>query len=100
MYPVVNLRRLGVGARAYVEGLEDAMVRTAGVYGVCARVRRAACARVTPSPCRRVPPPPFPPPPRTYWDDQRAFSSASAWLLPGGRGSTGPSLARFGLPGA
>ena len=39
MYPVVNLRRLGVGARAYVEGLEDAMVRTAGAYGVCARVR-------------------------------------------------------------
>ena len=39
MYPVVNLRRLGVGARAYVEGLEDAMVRTAGVYGVSARVR-------------------------------------------------------------
>ena len=39
MYPIVNLRRLGVGARAYVEGLEDAMVRTAGVYGVSARVR-------------------------------------------------------------
>ena len=39
MYPVVNLRRLGVGARVYVEGLEDAMVRTAGVYGVSARVR-------------------------------------------------------------
>lgn len=42
VYPVVNLRRLGVGARAYVEGLEDAMVRTAGVYGVSARVRAAA----------------------------------------------------------
>ena len=40
MYPIVNLRRLGVGARVFVEGLEDAMVRTAGAYGVSARVRR------------------------------------------------------------
>ncbi|KAK9825202.1 hypothetical protein WJX81_008281 [Elliptochloris bilobata] len=39
MYPIVNLRRLGVGARAYVEGLEDAMVRVAGAYGVSARGR-------------------------------------------------------------
>lgn len=40
MYPIVNLRRLGVGARVFVEGLEDAMVRTAGACGVSARVRR------------------------------------------------------------
>lgn len=39
-YPVVNLRRLGLGARAYVEGLEDCMVRTAGAFGISARAPR------------------------------------------------------------
>lgn len=39
VYPIVNLRELGVGARAYVEGLEDAMVRALGAYGIAARVR-------------------------------------------------------------
>ncbi len=39
VYPIVSLRELGLGARAYVEGLEDALIRTAGVYGVQARVR-------------------------------------------------------------
>lgn len=33
-YPVVRLRRLGVGARAYVEGLEDAVAAAARAFGV------------------------------------------------------------------
>ena len=47
VYPVVGLRALGLGARAYVEGLEDCLIRVAGVYGLHAR----------------VPPPPPPPSP-------------------------------------
>jgi lipoate-protein ligase B len=39
VYPIVSLRELGVGPRAYVEGLEDALIRTAGVHGISARVR-------------------------------------------------------------
>jgi lipoyl(octanoyl) transferase 2 len=42
VYPIVNLRELGLGARAYVEGLEDALIRTAGVHGISARVGRPA----------------------------------------------------------
>ena len=38
LYPVVNLRRLGLGARAYVETLEDCMVAACGHYGIQARV--------------------------------------------------------------
>jgi lipoyl(octanoyl) transferase len=38
-YPVLGLRALGLGARAYVEGLEDALVRTLGVHGLSARGR-------------------------------------------------------------
>lgn len=38
VYPIVSLRPLGVGARAYVEGLEDVVVRTLGRYGIAARV--------------------------------------------------------------
>ncbi|KAF6252536.1 lipoyl transferase [Scenedesmus sp. NREL 46B-D3] len=38
-YPIVNLRQLGLGARAFVEGLEDAMVQTAGCFGIQARGR-------------------------------------------------------------
>mmetsp|Transcript_3358 Transcript_3358/g.6979 ORF Transcript_3358/g.6979 Transcript_3358/m.6979 type:complete len:261 (-) Transcript_3358:85-867(-) len=34
LYPIVNVRDLGVGARRYVEGLEDVMVNTAAEYGV------------------------------------------------------------------
>eukprot|EP00882_Tetradesmus_deserticola_P025760 GHRQ01028323.1.p1 GENE.GHRQ01028323.1~~GHRQ01028323.1.p1 ORF type:complete len:100 (+),score=12.06 GHRQ01028323.1:265-564(+) len=33
-YPIVNLRQLGLGARAFVERLEDAMVQTAGCFGI------------------------------------------------------------------
>lgn len=33
-YPIINLRQLGLGARAFVEGLEDAMVQTAGCFGI------------------------------------------------------------------
>ncbi len=38
VYPIVSLRQLGVGPRAYVEGLEDTLVRTLGRYGISARV--------------------------------------------------------------
>jgi len=38
LYPIVNLRELRVGARAYVEGLEDTMISAVGAYGVEAKV--------------------------------------------------------------
>jgi lipoate-protein ligase B len=38
-YPVLALRGWGLGARAYVEGLEDAMAAVAGAYGVAAHGR-------------------------------------------------------------
>lgn len=38
-YPILGLRGLGLGARAYVEALEDAVVSAAGAYGVSARGR-------------------------------------------------------------
>ncbi len=38
-YPVVHVRHLGCGARAYVEGLEDVMAATAARHGVHARGR-------------------------------------------------------------
>lgn len=38
-YPIVNIRQLGVGARAWVEGLERSVVSTAALHGVRARVR-------------------------------------------------------------
>ena len=38
MYPVINLRRLRLGARAYVETLEDCMVAACSHSGVQARV--------------------------------------------------------------
>ena len=41
-YPIVNLRRLRLGARAYVEGLEDTVVATVGQYGLHARVQHLA----------------------------------------------------------
>lgn len=44
VYPIVSLRPLGVGARAYVEGLEDVLVRTLGRYGIAARVSCAGVA--------------------------------------------------------
>ena len=37
-YPIVNLRRLKIGARAYVEGLEDTVIATLDQYGLQARV--------------------------------------------------------------
>ncbi len=36
-YPVVRLRRLGLGVRAYVERLEEVLIRTAAAYSVEAR---------------------------------------------------------------
>jgi len=41
-YPVVCLRSLGLGARRYVEALEDACVRAAGRWGVHAEGRQPA----------------------------------------------------------
>ena len=41
LYPIVDLRRLKKGARAYVEGLEDTVVKTLAVYGVQAQVNVA-----------------------------------------------------------
>ena len=38
LYPIVNLRRLRRGARAYVEGLEDTVVDTLSNYGIQAQV--------------------------------------------------------------
>lgn len=45
-YPVVALRGVGVGARAYVEGLEDVMIAAAASFGVQARGRVPAMAGV------------------------------------------------------
>jgi lipoate-protein ligase B len=39
IYPVLSLRRLGCGARAYVEGLEDVMAAVAASHGVRAAGR-------------------------------------------------------------
>lgn len=39
MYPIVNLRRLKRGARAYVEGLEDSVIAAVGRFDIAARVR-------------------------------------------------------------
>ena len=50
IYPVINLRRLGLGARAYVEGLEDTVIATLGAFGIDARVRTHAGTR----PCSPV----------------------------------------------
>ena len=38
LYPIVNLRELRLGARKYVETLEDIMIDTAATFGVKARV--------------------------------------------------------------
>ena len=38
-YPIVNLRRLKCGARAYVEGLEDTVIAAVGEYGLSAQVQ-------------------------------------------------------------
>lgn len=45
-YPIINIRQLGLGARAYVEGLEQVMVQTAGCYGiqVCFAADCTCCA--------------------------------------------------------
>lgn len=39
LYPVASLRRLGLGARAYVDALEDAMIGAAARWGVRADAR-------------------------------------------------------------
>lgn len=38
-YPILSLRGLSLGARAYVETLEDTIIAVAGAYGVAARGR-------------------------------------------------------------
>ncbi len=45
-YPIVDLRQLRVGARAYVEGLEDAMIRTLGCFGLQVGVWTVRCSTV------------------------------------------------------
>ncbi|KAJ7556167.1 hypothetical protein O6H91_05G072100 [Diphasiastrum complanatum] len=39
LYPILDLRQMGLGARRYVEGLEDCMIKVAEKYGVHARGR-------------------------------------------------------------
>lgn len=37
LYPIISLREFGLGARRYVENLEDTMIKLASVYGIQAR---------------------------------------------------------------
>lgn len=37
LYPIISLRDIGIGARKYVEKLEQTMIEMAGLYGVRAR---------------------------------------------------------------
>lgn len=46
LYPILHLRALGLGARRYVEGLEDVMVGVAARHGVAARGRLPRAAGV------------------------------------------------------
>lgn len=39
VYPIINLRTLGLGARKYVEALEDAMIDSAAIYGLSCQGR-------------------------------------------------------------
>ncbi|KAK3254122.1 hypothetical protein CYMTET_36652, partial [Cymbomonas tetramitiformis] len=39
LYPIVDVRGLGIGARRYVEGLEDVMISAAAKYGIHAQGR-------------------------------------------------------------
>ncbi len=51
-YPIVNLRRLKCGARAYVEGLEDTVIATVGERGLSAQVQPPdilQCQQLSPS---------------------------------------------------
>ncbi len=59
-YPILNLRQQGIGARAYVEGLEDVVIATLGHFGISAQVRlnRSGSLRIA----VRNPFPPSPPP--------------------------------------
>ncbi len=38
-YPIVDVRAAGLGARAYVEGLEDSLIDCLAAYGITARGR-------------------------------------------------------------
>ena len=44
LYPIVDLRRLRLGARAYVEALEDTVVTVAAQYGISAKVSSFICS--------------------------------------------------------
>lgn len=46
MYPIFSLRDLGVGARAFVKGLETSMVSTLGAWGLHAKGDPATSAGV------------------------------------------------------
>ena len=59
-YPILDLRQLGLGARAYVEALEDAMIHAVGCFGiqVCAHgvgeagyAVNASARSAAPGPC-------------------------------------------------
>jgi lipoyl(octanoyl) transferase len=41
MYPIIRLKQFHLGARAYVEALEDAMIDTGAEYGLDCKVRIA-----------------------------------------------------------
>jgi len=41
MYPIIRLKQFRLGARAYVEALEDAMIDTGAEYGLECKVRTA-----------------------------------------------------------
>lgn len=51
MYPIVNLRRLGVGPRAYVEGLEDTIIACLQQFGIHAQVRHCKTSHILISLC-------------------------------------------------
>lgn len=44
VYPIINLKTRGLGARAYVQALEAAMVGALGCMGIAARVRHIISA--------------------------------------------------------
>ena len=41
-YPILDLERIGIGLREYIEALEEAVIRTVAEYGI-AEIGRASC---------------------------------------------------------
>ena len=76
-YPILNLRRLGIGARAYVEGLEDAVIATLSRFSIDAQVG-----------CHWDPPPPLLLPPSSAnrvhgiaWGQLSHSMASRGWVL-------------------